>query len=154
MDVGWGVNRGGAVVLTRLEWLDPVVAIIVALNIIRSGFHIVRNSVLGLMDTAIPLEEQKKVQEILAQFSAEEVQFHALRTRQAGVRKFVSMHVLVPGDWTVKRGHELLERIETSLRHDLPNTTVFTHLEPLNDPTSWEDTKLDRTDEENFQLKV
>lgn len=144
----------GAVVLTRLEWLDPVVAIIVALNIIRSGIHIVRNSVLGLMDTGIPLEEQKIVQEILRQFSADEVQFHALRTRQAGVRKFVSMHVLVPGDWTVKRGHELLERIETTLRHDLPNTTVFTHLEPLDDPTSWADTKLDRTDEENLKLKV
>ncbi|HNB51945.1 MAG TPA: cation diffusion facilitator family transporter [Anaerolineales bacterium] len=138
----------GAVVLTGLEWLDPVVAILVAINIVRSGFHIVQSSVLGLMDTAVPMEEQAKIQQILAQFSAEEVQFHALRTRQAGARHFVSMHVLVPGDWTVQRGHALLERIEASLRENLPNTTIFTHLESLNDPASWDDIKLDRMGKE------
>lgn len=144
----------GMVVVTRLAWLDPIVALVVALNIIRAGFHIVKNSVLGLMDTAIPVEDQTKVQAILAQFSGDEVQFHALRTRQAGARRFVSLHVLVPGEWTVQRGHELLERIEASLRQNLPNTTVFTHLESLNDPASWEDTRLDRSDEENYPLKI
>lgn len=134
----------GAVALTGWERLDPVVAIIVAANIVRSGFHIVKTSVLGLMDTAIPAEELKKVREILDRFTEGGVQFHALRTRQSGARRFVSMHVLVPGDWTVDHGHELLERIEAALRHELPNTTVFTHLESLNDPTSWEDIALDR----------
>jgi divalent metal cation (Fe/Co/Zn/Cd) transporter len=72
------------------------------------------------------------------------VQFHALFTRQAGALKFVSMHVLVPGDWPVRRGHELLERIETDIRLAVPNSLVFTHLEPLDDPASWDDEKLER----------
>ena len=72
------------------------------------------------------------------------MQFHALRTRQSGARKFVSVHVLVPGDWTVHRGHELLERIEADIRQALPQTTVFTHLESLDDPASWDDQKLER----------
>ncbi len=140
-----GVAVGvGAVVLTGWERLDPVVAILVAANIVRSGFHIVKTSVLGLMDTAIPTEELKKVQEILGSFAEGGVQYHALRTRQSGARRFVSLHVLVPGDWTVNHGHQLLESIEAALRHELPNTTVFTHLESLNDPTSWEDIDLDR----------
>ena len=72
------------------------------------------------------------------------VQVHALKSRVAGARRFVSLHVLVPGDWTVQRGHELLERIEAGIRGALPNTSVLTHLESLEDPASWEDIKLDR----------
>jgi cation diffusion facilitator family transporter len=148
-----GVTIGvGAVALTGWERLDPIVALIVAANIIWSGIHIVRKSVLGLMDTALPLEEQAVVQKVLDRHMQKHVQYHALRTRQSGSRRFVSLHVLVPGNWTVQRGHQLLERIEADIRQVLPSVTVFTHLESLNDPASWEDIALDR-EEKNDQPK-
>jgi divalent metal cation (Fe/Co/Zn/Cd) transporter len=81
---------------------------------------------------------------VLDVFRKDGVQFHALITRQAGAQKFVSMHVLVPGDWTVKRGHELLEQIEADIRRAISKAVVFTHLEPLDDPVSWADEKLER----------
>jgi len=134
----------GVVALTDWERLDPVVALLVAANIVRTGIGIVRQSILGLMDTALSAEDRAKVNAILAKYGAEGVQFHALRTRQAGAWRFVSFHVLVPGAWTVQRGHQLLERIEAEIRRGLPGTTVFTHLEPLDDPASWEDVDLER----------
>ena len=142
-----GVLAGvGAVTLTGWEKLDPIVAFIVAGNIIWSGVRIVRKSVLGLMDTALPAEEKSAILRVLEEYSQGGVQYHALRTRQAGTRSFVSFHVLVPGEWTVQRGHDLLERIESDIRLGLPNITVFTHLESLNDPASWNDTTLDRSE--------
>jgi cation diffusion facilitator family transporter len=141
-----GVLAGvGAVALTGWERLDPIVALIVAGNIIWSGVHIVRKSVSGLMDTVISAEEQSVIQRVLDEYGQSGVEFHALRTRQAGTRNFVSFHVLVPGDWTVQRGHDLLECIENDLCARLSNITVFTHLESLDDPTSWNDTSLERT---------
>jgi cation diffusion facilitator family transporter len=136
----------GAVALTGWEHLDPIVALLVAGNIVWSGVRIVRTSVLGLMDAALPAEEQQRVRNILDPHLQAGVQYHALRTRQSGARRFVSLHILVPGKWTVQRGHRLLERIEADLRRELTNVTVFTHLESLNDPASWEDTNLDRVD--------
>lgn len=133
----------GAVALTGWERLDPVVAIIVAVNITWSGIRIVHKSVLGLMDTALPAEEQSVIRRILERHSQDGVHYHALRTRQAGSRNFASFHVLVPGEWTVQRGHNLLERIESDLHLALPNITVFTHLESVDDPASWDDTTLD-----------
>ena len=130
----------GAVALTGWERLDPIVAIIIAVNIIWSGVRIVRKSVLGLMDTALPAEEQSVIQSVLERHSQSGVQYHALRTRQAGTRGFVTFHVLVPGEWTIQRGHDLLEQIESDLRLALPNITAFTHLESLDDPASWDDT--------------
>ena len=134
----------GAVALTGWERLDPIVALVVAGNIVRSGFRIVHNSVLGLMDTALPVEEQATLQKVLEQHAQTGVQYHALRTRQSGARRFVSLHVLVPGIWTVERGHQLLERIEADIRHALPAVTVLTHLESFNDPAAWVDMALDR----------
>jgi len=134
----------GAVALTGWQRLDPIVALVVAGNIVWSGFQIVRNSVLGLMDTALPIEEQTTLQKVLEQHLQTGVQYHALRTRQSGARRFISLHVLVPGAWTVQRGHQLLERIEADIRHALPTAAVFTHLESLNDPASWDDMALDR----------
>ena len=136
----------GAVALTGWERLDPMVALLVAGNIVRSGVRIVRNSALGLMDTALPVEEQNTLRRVLEPYRQSGVQFHALRTRQSGARQFVSLHALVPGIWTVQRGHRLLESIEADIRHALPSVTVFTHLESLSDPTSWYDTSLDRTE--------
>lgn len=133
-----------AVAVTGWDRLDPIIALLVAVNILWTGFKLVRRSVLGLMDTALPHDELVKITAVMEQYKAQGVQFHAVRTRQAGARRFVSMHVLVPGDWTVQRGHQLLERIEGDVRGKLSNITVFTHLEALNDPTSYDDTKLDR----------
>ncbi|HMV98226.1 MAG TPA: cation diffusion facilitator family transporter [Anaerolineales bacterium] len=140
-----GVLAGvGLVVLTGWERLDPIVAFVVAGNIIWSGFRIVRMSALGLMDTALEPDEQKLVKNVLNSYAKNNVEYHALRTRQSGARRFVSVHILVPGKWTVQRGHRLLESIESDIRKALPNVTVFTHLESLNDPASWDDTNLDR----------
>jgi cation diffusion facilitator family transporter len=135
----------GVVALTGWERMDPVVALLVAANIVWTGVGIVRRSVGGLMDAAIPARDKSRVEEILNTHAQGGVQFHALRTRQAGIRRFVSVHILVPGDWTVQRGHQLLERIESDIRNALPNATVFTHLESLDDPRSWEDVSLDRS---------
>jgi cation diffusion facilitator family transporter len=134
----------GAVALTGWQRLDPLVALLVAANIVWTAVRIVRRSVLGLMDTALSPADRGLVNRILEKYTVEGVQFHALRTRQAGARRFVSFHVLVPGSWTVQRGHELLEQIEAEIRRDLPDSTVFTHLESLDDPTSWDDVTLER----------
>ncbi len=132
----------GAVALTGLVRLDPVVACLVAANIVWSGVGIVRKSVSGLMDTALPIEDQKRIQKILEPYVQSGIQYHALRTRQSGARQFVSFHVLVPGLWAVQRGHQLLENIETDIRRTLPSAIVFTHLESLNDPASGDDMSL------------
>lgn len=134
----------GLVALSGWGWLDPVIAILVAANITWTGVHIVRSSALGLMDTALPPEELAKVKAILEHYTQDAVRFHALRTRQSGARRFVSVHVLVPGAWTVQRGHRLLERLEAEIRASLGNVTVFTHLEAIEDAASWEDQALDR----------
>jgi cation diffusion facilitator family transporter len=134
----------GAVALTGWERLDPIVACLVAANIIWTGVGIIRRSVSGLMDTALPAEDQKILLKVLRPYHRGGVQTHALRTRRSGTRQFISLHVLVPGRWTVQRGHRLLESIETDIRLALPDVTVFTHLESLSDPASWDDTGLDR----------
>jgi cation diffusion facilitator family transporter len=134
----------GAVALTGLIRLDPIVALVVAANIVWTAVRIVRASVLGLMDTALPSGEREAVAGALRGHADGGVQFHALRTRQSGARRFVSVHVLVPGAWTVNQGHQLLERIEADIRSLVPNVTVETHLESLDDPTSWDDENLDR----------
>lgn len=133
----------GAVALTGWQRLDPIIAIVVAVNIIWTGVQILRRSAVGLLDRALPAPEQEALRAVLARRGAP-VQFHALRTRQAGPRRFVSVHVLVPGDWSVTRGHALLEDIEQEIRGVIPNCNVTTHLEPVEDPTSWQDVGLDR----------
>ena len=134
----------GLVALGAWPQLDPIVALLVAANILWTGFTILRRSVLGLMDTALAAADVAAVRRILQTYEAEGAQFHALRTRQSGARRFVSLHVLVPGNWTVHRGHALLERIEADIRRCLPDCTVFTHLESLDDPASWDDQALER----------
>ncbi len=133
-----------AVAFTGWTWLDPLLALGVALNIVRIGIDLLRRSALGLLDTALPEPLRAEIDGILRRYEPLGAQFHALRTRQAGTRRFVNFHVLVPGDWTVQRGHDLLERIEAEVRAAIPNSTVFTHLEPIEDPVSWADTPLDR----------
>jgi cation diffusion facilitator family transporter len=136
----------GAVALSGWDRLDPIVACLVAVNIIWTGLGIIRRTVSGLMDTALPVADQNKLRKVLKPYLQGGVQTHALRTRRSGTRSFVSLHVLVPGRWTVQRGHRLMENIETDIRQVLPDVTVFTHLESLNDPASWDDTDLDRVE--------
>jgi cation diffusion facilitator family transporter len=140
-----GVIGGlAAVTLTGWQILDPLIALAVALNIVWSGYHLLRRSVLGLLDTALPSDEQQAIARVLDAYRREGIQFHALMTRQAASRRFVSVHVLVPGEWTVRHGHDLLERLELDIRRTLRDATVITHMEPLGDPASFADIGLDR----------
>ena len=140
-----GVIAGvGAAALSGWLQLDALVAIAVALNVLRSGWKLLRRSMLGLLDTSLPEETLARIKGILDAHGPSRVRYHALRTRQAGARRFISVHILVPGDWTVQRGHDLLEEIEERIREAVPNSVVDTHLEPIEDPVSWEDTKLER----------
>jgi len=132
------------VALTGWVCLDPLIAFAVAVNIVWTGWRLVRETGTGLLDAGLPDEERTLVDDTLAPFRKRGVHFHALRTRVAGTRRFVSMHVLVPGDWSVQKGHDLCEEIEGAVRNTLPQTTVFTHLEPKEDPVSYEDRNLDR----------
>ena len=130
--------------LTHWYILDPLIALAVAVNVLWTGARLIRESGLGLLDTAIPLVEQATIGQTLEPWRAQGIEFHALRTRSSGARRFISMHVLVPGAWTVQRGHDLCEDIERALREALPETTVFTHLEPREDPAAFADQGLDR----------
>lgn len=144
-----GVILGvGAVVVTGWERLDPIIALVVAANIVWAGIALVRRSALGLLDTAIAGDDRAALNAILDRYRAQHgVEIHAIRSRQAGSRSFVSFHVVVPGGWTVRRGHALLEAIEHDVRQAVPHVTVSTHLEPLDDPLSWADMTLDRVED-------
>jgi cation diffusion facilitator family transporter len=136
----------GIVLVALTGWLilDPIIALLVALNIVWTGIRLLRETGLGLLDTALPLEDMRLIEHVLDTYRAQGLAFHALRTRQAGSRRFISFHVLVPGNWTVLKGHTTCETIELALHDAFPETTVFTHLEPLEDPTSFIDQALDR----------
>lgn len=121
----------GGVALTGWNRLDPIIAFIVAANIVWTGLRLMRQSIAGLMDVALPMQERDVVLGILEKYRLEGISYHDLRTRQAGARRFVSLHVLVPHDWTVGSGHELLERIEEEICAALSNAAVLIHLEPL-----------------------
>ena len=137
----------GLVMLTGWLPLDSLLAMAVAANIVWSGVQLVSRSALGLLDTAIPSQEREKITQVLDRHRKQGVDFHSVRTRQAGPRRFISMHVLVPGDWTVQRGHDMLENIERDVRDSFDSpTTVFTHLEPLEDPVSMQDIGIDRSE--------
>ncbi|HEY7505390.1 MAG TPA: cation diffusion facilitator family transporter [Gemmatimonadales bacterium] len=144
-----GVIAGvGAAVATGWHRLDSIVAMAVALNVLRSGVRLLGRSMHGLLDTSLPEATLGEIKTILEAHSGAGVRYHALRTRQAGARRFISFHILVPGSWTVQRGHDLLERIEEQIREAVPHSVVDTHLEPIEDPVSWEDTRLERRSEE------
>lgn len=136
----------GILVVKMTGWLilDPLIAIAVAVNILWAGFRLLQETASGLLDAALPKQEQDTILSILNEYECQDIQFHALRTRIAGTRRFVSLHVLVPGSWTVQQGHDLCEAIELAIIQALPGTNVTTHLEPLEDPTSWNDQELDR----------
>ncbi len=136
----------GVLVVDWTGWLilDPLIAFVVALNIVWTGVRLLRETGYALLDSALPATDHRVINSILAEYHARGVLFHAVRTRQAGPRRFVSLHVLVPGDWTVQHGHDLCEAIELAISRELADTTVTTHLEPLEDPSAWDDQGLDR----------
>ena len=140
-----GVITGvGLVWLTGWLWLDPAIALLVAANIIWTGWQLMQRSAAGLMDVSLPVEKLQQIEAVLAGYRAQGLDFHALRTRQAGSRAFATVHVLVPGKWTVQEGHDWAERIEADIRQAVPHAHVMTHLEPIEDPVSMIDQELDR----------
>jgi cation diffusion facilitator family transporter len=142
-----GVIAGVAgAALTGWRRLDALIALAVALYIVVTGSGLVRRSAGGLMDRSLGEDERRRITEVLARFEEEGIRFHAVRSRQAGSRAFISLHVLVPGAWTVQRGHDVAEDVEAALRERIPYATVFTHLEPEEDPRSFADTALDRAE--------
>ena len=146
-DVWTSIGVVAGIVLVGITgWLalDPLIALVVAANIVWTGVRLLRDTAQGLLDMALPPEDQAKISKILARHEERGIRFHAVRTRSAGQRRFVSMHVLVPGGWTVKRGHDLAEEIENDIARDLPQSTFFVHVEPAEDPTSFADQALDR----------
>jgi cation diffusion facilitator family transporter len=133
----------GLVSVTGLNVLDPIFAILVAANIVWTGIKMLQETGAGLLDTAIPAAEQQEILSIMSEYEHNGmIQFHAMRTRVSGAYRFVSFHVLVPGAWTVQQGHDLCESIEQAIKQALPGTDVTTHLEPAEDPISWDDLNL------------
>jgi cation diffusion facilitator family transporter len=135
-----GVIAGvAAVAITGRLRLDPIIALLVAANIVWTAIGLLRRSVAGLMDASLPADEQAVVVKVLDAYRGQGVDYHALRTRQAAAQRFVSFHFLVPGSWTVQHGHSLLEQIEIEICLNLPGAIVTAHLEPLEDPVSFND---------------
>jgi len=140
-----GVILGvGLVGLGGWLWLDPVIALLVAANIVWTGWQLLHRSAAGLMDVSLPEAELQTIEQVLDEYRRQGLEFHALRTRQAGSRAFATLHVLVPGAWSVQLGHDWCERIEADIRRALPYAHVTTHLEPREDPVSLSDQELDR----------
>lgn len=138
-----GIIAGVALVATT-GWLilDPLLAVLVGLNILRMGGRLLRQSADGLMDISLPRADREVLDRVLETFRAQGIGFHALRTRQSGPRRFVSLHVLVPGAWSVQQGHDLAEQVEQRIREHLAPVHVNTHLEPLEDPLAYDDESL------------
>lgn len=130
--------------MTDWLWLDPAIALAVAANVVWTGWKLMQRSTAGLMDASLPSEDLERIEQVLDRFRAQGLEFHALRTRQAGARAFITLHVLVPGRWTVQEAHECSERIESDLRRIVPRGHVTTHIEPIEDPVSHLDRDLDR----------
>jgi len=129
----------GLVVVTGWNRLDGIVALAVGLNIIVTGINLLRTSTAGLMDKALSDEDHLKIVKVLTKYESDEVKFHELQTREAGRQRFVSMHVLVPGAWTIQKGHDLSENLEADIIAELPDTIITTHVEPIEDARSWAD---------------
>ena len=134
----------GAIAITGWLILDPLIGIGVALYIVWTGVGVIRRSLWGLMDRALPEGELENIRAVLDPYKAKGMDYHALRTRRAGRRRLVELHLLVPGAMSVHEGHRLAEEIEDRIRAVLPGTAVLTHLEPIEDAASYRDQELFR----------
>ncbi|MBA4187227.1 MAG: cation-efflux pump [Planctomycetaceae bacterium] len=143
-----GVLGGlGLVVLTGFEWFDPILAILVGLNIMWTGGELVMRSFHGLMDHSLPADEQEQIRAVIVPNLPPGATFHMLRTRRAGQRRFAEFHMLVNGDLTVRAGHHLADKVEAALAAAMPGLEVMIHIEPVDEKESWEDEKLKRLGE-------
>lgn len=129
----------GLVAVTGYERLDPIVAFAVGVNIIVTGVKLITESAEGLLDVTLPDEENDAIVEILNRHTTERTRFHGLQTRVSGRKRHATLHVLVPDEWTVRQGHAYIEELERELEAAVPGLEVFTHLEPVNDPLSYQD---------------
>lgn len=140
-----GVIAGvGLVALTNIQLLDPIIALLVAVNIVFTGISIMKKSALGLMDTSVSKEDLLRIKTILDTYKTKKVTYHGLMTRQSATRSFMSVHILVPGTWTVQKGHDVVDELELEICKSFPKMNVMTHLEPAEDPKSLKDISLDR----------
>jgi len=141
-----GIIAGVALVAaTGWHILDPLIALAVAVHILFTGFMLMRRSFAGLLDAAIPEAERAEIEKIFTEYRRRYgVEFHALLTRQAGTRRFISFHLLVPDAWPVDRAHQLSEEIEARIRSLVPNAITLSHIEPISQPASYDDIKLER----------
>ena len=140
-----GVLVGIAIVaVTGWYIIDPIIALLVAVNIIWTGIQLVWRSVEGLMDASLSAPDQEMIEKVMVKYRKKGVEFHALRTRQAAARRFVTVHMLVPGAWTVHDAHHIAENFESDVRKALGVANVVTHLEPMEDKISMNDVPLDR----------
>lgn len=133
----------GLVALTGQQWLDPVVAILVGLNILITGWRLVVGAVRGLMDISLPQEDNAQIRSIIEEYMGDDIEFHGLRTRESGNRSFMEYHLLVPGDWTVQQAHDFEEEIQMKLLERYPRMRVLAHVEPVGDPKSYDDVEFD-----------
>ena len=147
--VGVGLTR-----ITQWRDWDPLVGVLVSLYMAWVGVQLVRRAVAGLLDSSLSVQELDDIRTILDAFRTDRIDFHALRTRRAGRSAFVQVHVLVPGEWTVRKGHQLLEDVEAAIRQRVPGARVITHLEPMEDPCSFEDIPLDRDSAGNLLAEI
>ena len=146
----------GVLVVGATGWrrLDAAIALVVAANITVTGIRLLRRAGAGLMDHALPLREQEVLEGVLQGYRRDGVSFHAVRTRQAGRRSFVSLHVLVPGSWSVDEAHSLADRLEREIESALPGASATTHVEPSGDPASLEDARLERAPGERPEQRL
>jgi cation diffusion facilitator family transporter len=138
--------------ITGYRMLDPLIAIGVALNILYTGYNLIRRSVSGLMDSSMCEEDMKRIRGILDGFTEKRIQYHSLYTRVAASKNFIFFHLLVPGNWSIKSGHEISKKIERKIKKTLGSAEVFVHIEPLNDPESFDD-YLEGTDKDRLTGK-
>lgn len=132
----------GLVLLTGRTWLDPVLALAVAGLLLWTGIDLMRRSFDGLMDRALPDEELGQLRAVISANLGPKMDFHALRTRRAGARRFADFHLLVPGDQPVREAHGQGERVEAAIRAALPGIEVTIHIEPIDERRSYEDSAL------------
>lgn len=138
-----GVLAGLCLVwLTGWQVMDPLLGLAVAAHVCWTGFELLLQSFNGLMDHALPRGEQDAVRAAIAAHLAPGMDFHALRTRQAGSRRFADFHLLVPGRMTVQEAHDHTERVEQALRVTLPGLEVTVHIEPVEARVAYEDSAL------------
>ena len=129
----------GLVWLTGWQRLDPIVAFAVGVSILVTGAKLVGQSGTALLDVSLPKEDNEAIRDFLDAHSNDHVKFHAVRTREAGYRRFLEFHMLVPGSWTVKQGHDAMEDLIDEILDEWPEMRVSGHLEPIEDPRSYED---------------